>query len=366
MAFTGKATYSARTTLPELVEDVSDLIGIISPYETPLLDALGDPLRETTSTHHEWLEDNLLPNKGRIDEPGITNPLEKEILVVDGNVFRVGDQLQVKGSDELMLVTTIHDKDGLTVERGYAGTKPEPLKDGQIINILGNPEIKNRFTERIHCSNYTQKFTATVKVRTSDIAASQLGLVRKLLRDLENAVINETPDPRALENSPLYKGTWERKIRGIIPTLKTNIVDANNDDLSEKLINSILKQLWENSNGNIDLIVVGGIQSRKLKNCVPKSLIGQSRTYESDYGICQIIACRRMPQDAAVFLDSSRISVLPLAGRSFHFKPLASSGDYECGELSGEYTLELKNEAAHGLIKNLSIKSHCNAETSPA
>ena len=38
MAFTGKATYSAGVTLPELAEDVSDLIGIISPYETPLLD----------------------------------------------------------------------------------------------------------------------------------------------------------------------------------------------------------------------------------------------------------------------------------------------------------------------------------------
>jgi hypothetical protein len=60
-----------------------------------------------------------------------------------------------------------------------------------------------------------------------------------------------------------------------------------------------------------------------------------------------------MPQDAVLLLDSSRISVLPLAGRNFYFKPLASSGDYECGELIGEYTLELKNEAAHGLIRDL-------------
>jgi len=45
MAFTGKATYSAGTSLPELAEDVSDLVGLISPYETPLLDALGDPMR---------------------------------------------------------------------------------------------------------------------------------------------------------------------------------------------------------------------------------------------------------------------------------------------------------------------------------
>jgi hypothetical protein len=39
---------------------------------------------------------------------------------------------------------------------------------------------------------------------------------------------------------------------------------------------------------------------------------------------------------------------------SVHFKPLASSGDYECGELIGEYTLEYRNEAAHGLIRDLS------------
>ena len=56
-----------------------------------------------------------------------------------------------------------------------------------------------------------------------------------------------------------------------------------------------------------------------------------------------------------LFLDSSRINVLPLAGRSFHFKPLASSGDYEKGELIGEYALELKNEAAHGVIRDLTI-----------
>jgi len=55
MAFTGKATYSAGTTLPELAEDVCDMIGIISPYETPVLNALGDPLFEARSTHHEWL-----------------------------------------------------------------------------------------------------------------------------------------------------------------------------------------------------------------------------------------------------------------------------------------------------------------------
>jgi hypothetical protein len=83
MAFTGKATYSAGTTLPELAEDVSDLIGIISPYETPLLDALGDPMREATSTRHEWLEDTLLSNKDSINDSTFSDPAADTDFVVD-------------------------------------------------------------------------------------------------------------------------------------------------------------------------------------------------------------------------------------------------------------------------------------------
>jgi hypothetical protein len=68
MAFTGKATYDAGETLPEIIEDVSDVIGIVSPYETPLLDWLGDSKRPALSTVHEWLEDTL-HSQHRPDQP---------------------------------------------------------------------------------------------------------------------------------------------------------------------------------------------------------------------------------------------------------------------------------------------------------
>ena len=162
MAFTGKATYSAGTALPELAEDVSDLIGIVSPYETPLLDALGDPLREATSTHHEWLEDELLPNKDAINDNTFSDPATDTSFDVDnGSRFRVGDQIQVEGSEELMLVTGING-DTLTVVRGYAGTTAEDLADNKVLNILGNAALEGsdkpeaRFTNRNRCGNYTQ------------------------------------------------------------------------------------------------------------------------------------------------------------------------------------------------------------------
>src|SRR5437868_1406653 len=99
MPFTGKATYSAGSTLPELSEDVSDIIGIVSPYETPLLDQLGDPQRSAISTVHEWLEDELLPNTDAINDSTYTSTTADTSFVVDnGSRFRAGDQIQVVGS----------------------------------------------------------------------------------------------------------------------------------------------------------------------------------------------------------------------------------------------------------------------------
>jgi hypothetical protein len=368
MAFTGKATYSAGTTLPELAEDVADLIGIISPYETPLLDALGDPLRAATSTHHEWLEDELLPNKDSINDQSISSPsTETDFDVANGSRFRVGDQIQVEASKELMLVTAVS-SDTLTVVRGYAGTTAEDLE--------GSDKPSARFTNRTRSGNYTQIFTAAVEVSGTDMAAGQLGLsdemdyqkqerLRELIRDLENTVVNGGQPA----SDPQGSGTSRRTMKGVVQSLSTNVFATGDSGfpsgtgLDETKINYVLRKIWESSNGNVDLIVVGGFQKRKINAFLSASRsYGASETtyrdmvsvYESDFGVCKIITTRWMPQDATLLLDSSRVSVLPLAGRSFHFKRLASSGDYECGELIGEYTLELKNEAGHGLIRGLS------------
>mgnify|MGYP001145735883 CR=1 FL=1 len=382
MSFTGKATYSAGTSLPELAEDVSDLIGIISPYETPLLDALGDPMRDARSTHHEWLEDELLPNKDTVNDSTFGDPASDTDFVVDnGSRFRVGDQIQIEGSEELMLVTAVS-TNTLTVVRGYAGTTPKDLADDQVVNILGNAALEGsdkpaaRFTNRKRCSNYMQIFTATVEVSGTDMAASQLGLadeldfqkqerLRELIRDLENTVINGGQPASNPEGSDSVR----RSMKGITQHLSTNVFHTGDSGfpsgtgLDEAKINYVLRKIWESSNGNVDLILVGGYQKRQINAfCSDSRTYGANDTtftdmlsiYESDFGICRIVTTRWLPQDAALLLDSSRISVLPLAGRSFHFKPLASAGDYECGEIIGEYTLEMKNEAAHGLIRDLS------------
>jgi len=381
MAFSGKATYSAGVNLPELAEDVSDVVSIVSPYETPLLDALGDSMRAATSTHHEWLEDSLLPNRDAINDTMLGDPeTTTQFDVAHVDRFRVGDQLQGDASRELMLVTGIAGNT-LTVVRGYAGTMNEDVSNGQGLTILGNAALEGddspaaRFTTRVRCGNYTQIFTSAVEVSGTDLAASQIGLademdfqkqerLRELLRDLENTVINGG----APSTNPQGTDSVRRTMKGILAHLSTHAYMTGGSgfpagtELNEDMINYVLRKVWENSSGSIDLIVTGGYQKRKINGFL-SAVRGYSSgdttyrdgvsAYESDFGLCKILVTRWMPQDTILLLDSSRIKVMPLQGRSFHFKPLASGGDYERGELIGEYTLELRNEAAHGAIRGL-------------
>ncbi|HOK67827.1 MAG TPA: DUF5309 family protein, partial [Anaerohalosphaeraceae bacterium] len=242
----------------------------------------------------------------------------------------------------------------------------------------GDERPQARFTCRQRQSNWTQIFTQSVEVSGTDLAASPIGLademdyqkqmrLRELLRDLENTVINGGQ----LISSPQGSQTVRRTLRGIIQHLQTHVYSVGTqgfpqgNDLDEPKINYVLRKIWESSSSTVDLIVVNGFQKRRINGFLTglrsfgpadTAYRDQVSFYESDFGLCRIVTTRWVPQDAVLLLDSSRISVLPLAGRSFHYKPLASRGDYECGQLIGEYTLELKNEAAHGLIRGLTCQ----------
>ncbi|HNX26300.1 MAG TPA: DUF5309 family protein [Phycisphaerae bacterium] len=380
MSFTGKATYTAGSTLPEMAEDVSDIVSIVSPYETPFLDHIGDPQRAAGSTYHEWLEDTLLPNKDVIADSSIdSSSYDTTITVAHGSRFRVGDQLRAEDSGELMLVTGVNGND-LTLIRGYGGTTSENLSNAQVIHILGNAALEGddapsvRFTNRIRTGNWTQIFTAAVRVSGSDLAVRKLAVadeldyqkqerLRELLRDLENTVINGAAPASDKQGSASVR----RTMHGIIPSITTNVFVPGEDSfpsgaLSETQLNLALRMVWENSASRVDTILVNGFQKRKINSFITSTRGYTSKEdtyrdmvsiYESDFGICRVILSRHVPADSVLLLDSSRIDVLPLAGRSFYYKPLASAGDYEAGEVIGEYTLEFRNEMAHGVISGL-------------
>jgi hypothetical protein len=386
MPFTGKATYSAGATLPEIVEDVSDIIGIVSPFETPLLDHLGDAQRSAISTIHEWLEDTLLPNSDVVDDQTLTNPTTLTVFTVEhGDRFQVGDQIMLKGKPEVMLVTGVAGND-LTVVRNYGGSTNTSVADNDIIQIIGNAALEGddaptaRFTSRVRKQNYTQIFTSSVEISGSQLATQSIGLadeldfqkqerLRELLRDLENSVINGYAPTSSQQGS----STVRRTMRGAMASVATNIFQPNSgsippgdgggqNQLNEAVLNAALRAVWEQSSGRIDTIVCNGFQKRRINSFISTNQRFSESTskfktlvdvYESDFGVCRVIMSRWMQPDKVLMLDSSRVSVVPLSGRSFHYKPLAASGDSENGQVIGEYTLEFRNENAHAVLKNL-------------
>ncbi len=390
MAFIGKASYSAGADLPELVEDVSDIIGIVSPFETPLLDHLGDAKRPAMSTVHEWIEDSLLPNKGMVNQTVFTpDPETTTVIVVDqGSVFKLGDLVRPGQSGEVMLVDGVDNgNNAISVVRGYGATTAATLTDNMELFILGNAALEGddapaaRFGNRVRKSNYTQIFTSGIDVSGSLQAARAYGIsdevdyqkqerMREMLRDLENCVINGV----APSNDPQGSTAVRRSMNGLIHSMNTNrfvpgvgdipLGDGGGDELNEEVLNAALKQIWDQSSGGVDTIVVGGAQKRKINGFATgsRAYLPEDQTYsdmisvyESDFGVCRVIMSRWVPVDSMLLLDSSRISVMPMQGRSFHYKPLASTGDSVSGQVIGEYTLEFKNENAHGLLSGLAV-----------
>lgn len=391
MAFTGKASYSGGAALPELVEDVSDIIGIVSPHETPLLDHLGDPKRAALSTVHEWIEDSLLANQGQVNQSSFSpGPTTATALIVDSAaVFRIGDLVRPGSTGEVMLVNSVNTSTNvLVVTRGYGATTAATLSDNMMLYILGNAALEGdaapeaRFTNRIRKQNYTQIFTASVDVSGSMQAAAAYGIedevdyqkqerMRELLRDLENCVINGVAPASDQQGS----STVRRSMGGILNQINTNdftpgsggIPDGDgggSDELNEAVINAALKSIWDQSSGVVDTIVVGGAQKRKINGFatgsrayLPEDQVYSDMIsmYESDFGVCRVVLSRWTPADKVILLDSSRLSVAPLQGRSFHYKPLAATGDSIAGQVIGEYTLEMKNENAHGVISGLAV-----------
>lgn len=391
MAFTGKASFSAGSGLPELVEDVSDIIGIVSPHETPLLDHLGDAKRAAMSTVHEWIEDALLPNSGQINQssfsPGATTATT--ITVDDAGVFREGDLIRPGQSGEVALVVAVvTGSSQIAIVRGYGGTTAATLADDMKLTIIGNAALEGdvapeaRFTNRVRKSNYTQIFTAGIDVSGSMQASRAYGVadevdyqkqerMRELLRDLENCVINGV----APTSSPQGSSTVRRSMNGLLHSMQTNLFEpgtgaipdgdgAGSDLLNEAVLNAALKSIWENSSGSVDTIVVGGGQKRRINGFATGSRAylpddqvysDMISVYESDFGVCRVLLSRWVPSDKVLLLDSSRISVMPMQGRSFHYKPLAATGDSISGQVIGEYTLEFKNENAHGVISGLGV-----------
>jgi hypothetical protein len=367
MPFNGLATYD---NFEGIGENVSDLVAFLAPFETPLLEVVGASDQPATNVKHEWLEDSLNPTTDVVSTAVASATGAGVLTVAHPGSFRVGDLVQL--DKEAMLVTGVSETTTIGVTRAYGATAAAAHTAGSTMTIIGNAALEgedtdeDRTTRQVRKSNYCQIMKVGVKMSGTAQAVGWIGTgdkladakvmrLRELLRDLEKTILLGRTDVASIGSD-----TARRTLAGIVCSLSTNV--ASGGTLTESALGNLLQSCYNQGSRDIDLIVAPPKQKRIISNWNNSRVHVTNdsnayrnvvEVYESDFGSQRVIMNRWLPDEIVLALDSSRIKVVPLAGRSFRYEELAKGGDYVRGQIVGEYTLELRNEAAHGMLQGL-------------
>ena len=312
------ATYQTYTAIGQR-EDLSDVIYNISPTETPFMSSVGKA--KATAVYHEWQTDSLAA-------VNVSNAAVEGNTASDATMSptsRVGNRTQI--SQKTVKIS------GTLEAVNKAGRKSE--KAYQLAKA--SSEIK-RDMEAILLSNQT--------------AANGNSTTARTLGGLQAWLASNTSNGSG--GSAGANGT----------TARTTGTDRS---FTATLLNTVMQSAYTNGGSPTMLLVTPaqkvvastftGIATRYRD--VPANqqaqIINAADVYVSDFGIIQIVPDRFIPNsdndDVAFLLDTEMAAVAYL--RPFQTNELAKTGDADLTQLLVEYTLEVKNEAAHGIIADL-------------
>jgi hypothetical protein len=382
MPFNGLAVYDNFTAIGE---DVSDVVALLAPMETPLLDIIGASDRPAASVKHEWIEDTLNPTTDvfstAVASTGRAAGDQVGLNVAHSSRFRIGDLIQMGAgtSRETLLVNSAFSANTIGCAGGYGGsTIVNSVGAGSVVEIIGNAALEGEDTDedrtvtQSRVANYTQIFKAGIKLSGTALAASwtttsnklaeqKLARLRELLIQLEKSVLLGRTSTNTIGSD-----VNRRTMAGIVASLSTNIQSWGT--FTESGLSNMLQLAYNQGSRNIDVLVVPPETKRGMSawnanriHIVQNVPEGRARedwfrslisVYESDFGVQQVVMNRWLAntQVKVLALDSSRIKVVPLAGRSFAYEELAKGGDYIRGQVVGEYTTEFRNENAHAAM----------------
>ncbi|SRR6266436_766029 len=374
MAFSGRAAYS---NFSATAEDVSDLVSIISPRETPLLDILGDAPFPARSVLHEWLEDDLSPNTIVTSSAVTSDTVDTAIGIANNKARRLQVGMILRGpaasGNEYMVISAISGNT-ITVNRAFGGTLGNSFAAGQSIDMIadagleGDDVTTDTSGVRSRKQNFVQLIKKDVIVSGTQEAVTLLGgvndeftyqqqqRVREALRDLEKSVVLGILSGNTIGGSTQ---TSRRTMKGIRSFIATNIQSVGTT-LTESWLGNAIKSAWDTGGTDVDVILAGVSVKRTIDtfNSSRKLLPNEDlrftqlvSEYESTFGVMRVVLSRWMPAGECLILASQRVKVLPLQGRSFQFREVASQGDSRKGMILGEYTVELRNEEGMAQIR---------------
>ena len=314
------ATYQTYTAIGQR-EDLSDVIYNISPTDTPMMSSIGKT--KATAVYHEWQTDSLSASV-------LTNYAVEGATASDATMSpttRVGNRTQiaqktVKISGTLQAV----DKAGRKSEKAYQLAKASAeIKRDMETTLLSNQVASNGDSTTARKLGGLQAWLSTNGDFGTDGVAGSGGT-----------------------------------------TARTN---GTNRTFTEDILKNVIKEVYA-SGGNPKVLMVNpahkqtvsafaGIAAQRFMapSNAPTTIIGAADVYLSDFGTVSVVPNRFMTStnscdETAFVIDPDMAAVAYL--RPFQTNELAVTGDNESTQLLAEYTLEVKNEAAHGICADLS------------
>lgn len=360
---------------------LDEMVDAILLDDASLLGVLGvDASNPAEQTKHEWDEDELNPTQVTAqDDGGLSTASATLLLTSDTAAYVTAGTLlkdSLSGKFEVMQVTA---RSGVsaTITRGYGGTSAESHAADATYEIIANPRPegmegpKDESKARTRSFNFTQIFSKGVRLSGTSLAIKHNGIpredlyqidkrMRELMRELDRTLI------MGIRSAARHADAAYGTMGGLIDYIKHasgGNTNSTAETLTPSVLNAMIKQIWDDG-GEPTHIVVGGVQKQKISAFdkeYRRSTMDTRRAgfyvdnFVSDLGIeVPVVVDRWVPNDVCMVIDSSRVSIKPLQGRSFFLEKLAKTGDYEPWQVVGEYTAEVKNAAkAHAIHWNL-------------
>jgi hypothetical protein len=310
-------TFTAHTAIGQR-EDLTDIIYDISPTETPFMSSIGKT--KATAVYHEWQTDSLAAAttaNAAIEGADATSATLAPTVRLGNYTQIIQKTVQVSGT-----LDTVN-KAGRKSEKAYQLAK-------------ASAELK-RDLETILLANQGRS------AGTSTIARN-LGSILSWIKT-NCSVGTDGSDPATIGVSTRTDGTQRTFTEALLKTVVSEVFVSGGSP----------KILMVGAAGKQKVSSFAGIAAQRYMapGNTPTTIIGAADVYMSDFGTMSVVPNRFMRTRDALVLDPEYAALAYL--RPFQTNDLAKTGDSENTQLLAEVTLEVKNEAAHGIIADLNM-----------
>ena len=313
------ATYQTYTAIGQR-EDLSDVIYNISPTDTPFMSSIGKT--KATATYHEWQTDSLAA-------PALGGAVEgaDASSITASPTTRIGNRTQIF-TKSVAVAGTLEavDKAGRKSEKAYQLAKVSAeLKRNIELTLLSNQVSAAGNSSTARTLGGLQAWLSTNGDFGTDGVAGSGGTTART--DGTDRTFTET----------------------ILKTVVAEVYTAGGTP-KVLMVNPAHKQV---------VSAFAGIAAQRYMapSNEPTTIIGAADVYMSDFGTISVVPNRFMNStnagdETAFLVDPDMAAVAYL--RPFQTIELAKTGDSEKTQLLAELTLEVKNEAAHGIVADIS------------